>query len=298
MRTANLLYSTIIDRYNKVLNKYSFELETKIEGIKCKMQLDSGFPFTCLTDTFIKKNKLFTGKVISFKNFDPKLTFDGCYSHIRNVLVNVKGLGKMVFPKCYIEIIKTQKELNKLKDVSESQLPFAGYLGFDFLMNKIFEVNYRKNLLVFYSSHKELPVKYNKISYNDFIIEKNSILLPVSVNNQKVYALYDTGSSRFTIILSNDLFRKITNTPLNKLRYIRSVRPDFITRTYYLTKKLELSMGSMKLNSRIELYTPSVSYNEYSFPANFRQSAILGNELFNDKIIIFNTITKKFAITS
>jgi hypothetical protein len=296
MLKAKFRFTTYM-RGEKKLKYCTINLTTSIKGITCEMQLDTGDNFTFLTNEFIKKYQLFDGKIIS-KEQD-RSTIDGCYSHIKNVSIGVNGLGDFRFPKCYIEIIKTSKEQRKkLKEISGNNLPFAGYLGTDILVNKVFEIDYKKKLIILYASVDELISLNNRIEFYPFYIHRNTFSLPYILNNLKGNALFDTGSSRYTIILRNSTFKKLFRANLTKLCYEDIIRPDFTARIYKCHRKIDLILGSVKTYKKIPIHTPSRSYDGYLFPRVLSHDAILGNALFLDKKIVFDTIKKRYAILS
>lgn len=295
MLKAQFRYSTVLKNKRKLL-KYGFYLITEINGLRCEMQLDTGCPFTYLTNKFLKKNRLFKEKVNSYKNYD-KNSINGYYSHIKKVYINIEGIGKFLIPKCYIEIIKTSKEQEKkIKEINNSELPFAGYLGCDIFYNKIFEINFKERLIIFYSSLNELLYTNYKTDFHSFSIVNNMFIFPYTLNNFNGQAIFDTGSSRYTFILKNSLFKDLIKNSLIHLSYEDIIRPDFIARIYKYRKKVSLNIGNLKIRKELFIYTPNNFFSNYLFSHNTNINTIFGNALFFDKRIIFDTINKKFAI--
>jgi len=143
---------------------------------------------------------------------------------------------------------------------------------------------------------QEFISQNDKIDFHPLSVCENTFLFPYSIDNFRGLAIFDTGSSRYTILLKASLFKRLFNAKINRLPHEDLIRPDFIARIFRYDKIVNLCVDGLKINKKIPVYCPSKFFSNYLFRSYTPDDAILGNALFFDKRIIFDTINKRFRI--
>lgn len=280
----------------KKKNTYSTLLVVaEVCGIKSYLQIDTACPVTILDDDFFNQRLINKGLNKNNNHIKDKW-FTTQYEHTNNVEINFNN-GIIFKPETtYIEKDLTKEETKNQKTISRFNLPFAGYIGFDFFEGKVFEINYQKKAFYFYNNGE----RFNYPKENTLKIERKSILLPTIMNGVSFYSIFDTASSAYNLILEQSLFEQFFKK-LTTAKTAIITRPDFLVKEYFVEKKgVSIQIGNFIFSStkKEKFSTVDKKMNNYSFgkKLEYMHAAIIGNLPFLKKSLIIDLQNNKFLI--
>lgn len=275
---------------NKLLYKESaICICLSVANIEAYFQLDTGCPYSFIDEDFY--SKFLKAKNIKKHN---KLKQDNFFTKEFHYLEDIDFLykKKLIHKQEYVFLEKnhTKNEQSKIKIHTQKDIPFGGYLGFDFIESKVVEINYIDKQIVFYYK-KSIPNNHHLI---DIKINKRAVLFNATFNKKYLICLFDTATSNFNIILENSIFKKTCG---NLINYEQIIRPDFKLRVYNKTlKKFNIQILNKNIILRdTKVYTNTKKHNNYFFGVGLH-NGIIGNSLFKNSKLFLDLINMKAKI--
>lgn len=192
---TGFIWSEISDSEGK-LQKNALLLPVKIKGLDkvFYMQLDTGSNRTIF---YSKRMQTIFAK---FGNADI-VTLDN-RQYIKQMTIRISdnefNLGNA--------LLRNSGYDEKIDFDDPKSVNVIGSIGFDFLKSRVFEIDYSTNAFRIYDENYKFDssIKPNKLS-----IIKDQILLHCDLNDRKTKFLFDTGSSRFSLLTSIEEFDRI-----------------------------------------------------------------------------------------
>ena len=164
-----------------------------------------------------------------------------------------------------------------------------GTIGSSLFSNKTLIIDFKHNRLAILDSLSNSMG--DKLV--DIIIEKGRIKVPILVNGEKVYVIYDTGSSFSSLYLSAknwDRYRDTTSMPDSIMVSAWGTEyPLFISKT-----DIEIRIGNSVFHPETVMANDLKPYHDF-----FKREKIIGlmgNQLFYNKILVIDFRNKKFGL--
>lgn len=275
---------------DKYFDKLAMFVPFKLEGIPYQFtsQLDLGAPvtmiygntFTPLLDEFPEiAKKLDTvnkGYVIQGQKA-------GAFKNISFFLDTVK------FNNQSVAFFKGFGDFVSKSSFKEDTIIHIGTIGANLFRNKILIIDFKDQKLAILDSLSE-TVESKLI---DIVIENGRVKVPLVINGEKVYVLYDTGSSFASLFLSIknwDKYRDTTSTLDTIMATAWGTKyPLFISKT-----NIEIKIGNMVFKPATIMANDLAPY--YDFYKREKIIGLMGNQLFYEKTLIIDFKHKKFGV--
>lgn len=276
---------------DKIKYKTGIYIALSINGVLSYMQLDTGCACTFLMKEFVEKYP----EVVNFQS--PRLDLDWYGTgkgHYTDVKIDIDSYAVNI-PFCFIESDLTDHERKEKKEevILSMSLPFAGYLGLDFFAKQSFSIDF-KNEIIELCDHS---IQVDSTINNIFYIDHGTICIPVTINDAKLIALFDTATGHTQIRLENSLFEKIFDQKYLSKDFEKLLRPDFtfITFRHEVIATIEICDKTIQQEYIIE--TSDEHFNTFTFDHDhIMYSAIICKQFFQNYKIIFDMNNKTFKI--
>lgn len=168
-----------------------------------------------------------------------------------------------------------------------------GTIGSDFIANRITTIDFKNQTLELYNERPEWMKSIPEFKPFDFTGRR--IMLPVAINNKDYELFYDSGCSAFGLITIKSRFDSYSNEDTEAIAYDAKSWNSSIPITSKTTNQ-PISIGNTELSlkrvSYIDMYTP---IQPIATPFT-RIGGWLGNQPFNESILILDTKTEEFAV--
>jgi hypothetical protein len=274
----------------KYYEKLAMFVPFRIEGIPYTFtsQLDLGAPMTMVYgNTFKPFFEHFPKTAEKFDTVNTKYVIQG---------KNVGGFNNISF---YLDTVlfKNQKialftgfgDTLSFNDLKKDTLIHIGTIGSNLFKGKVLAIDFNNERLAILDSLA------NNIENNliDIIIEKGRIKVPVLINGEKVYVLYDSGSSFASLYLSTknwDKYRDTTSILDTMMVSAWGTKyPLFISKT-----NIEIKIGNTIFKPKNIMANSLKPY--YDFYKKEKIIGLMGNQLFYNKILIIDFKNNKFGL--
>lgn len=280
---------------NKYFDKIAITIPFSIEGIphKFESQFDLGATSTMVygnsihpyldkystvaekLDTTDKTNWLQGVNVGTFKNINFRLD---TVLFENQELVHFDGYGD--------ELTKDSIETNTVKHI--------GTIGADLFQNKYLVIDFPNDRIAILDSLNAEYIK--RTTFVDLKLDKGRIKVPVTINGNVEYFMFDTGSSIFPLsVLKEDVGLISDLNSANDTLNISSWGEFFDVHGYEITS--DIFIGDYKIETQ--------NLNVYDTKSDFKQFfeeegilGIMGNTFFLDKEIIIDYKSKRFGIVN
>jgi hypothetical protein len=166
-----------------------------------------------------------------------------------------------------------------------------GTIGLDLFTDKILIIDYPKKRI---AVTENLPHTI-KASFVDMKFEDSHIKIPVTINGSDEYILFDTGSSNWELVTSEDNWRKIANTDPSALDSLEgSTSWGRKHKIWWSNCTSEIIFGGKAISNINVYYGPSWIVSN-SWLQKEKILGITGNRLFWDGIVIIDFKHYKFG---
>ncbi len=265
---------------NEVIEKTAFYIPVKIEGIEEQlyMQFDSGNGAT-----------VFHGKTLyalleKYPNIETSITKDS----VEFVTNSTFLIGNL---KLKAEKIKILNKMGSSK--IDSSFIKIGTLGFDTFAGQTLILDFKKNkLAITTKSIEQLDANFEIIE--NASVDRFPLLIPVKIGEENSRLFYDTGSSMFSLLTSE-----------NKLAALHSnQKTDTICCVSSWGKKYPIQRKQISQNI---IVGTSIHKGEYVYgfhklqPVDYLPNwflfGITGNRIFENQILAIDTKNNKFGVS-
>jgi hypothetical protein len=166
-----------------------------------------------------------------------------------------------------------------------------GTIGSDIVQNKVLIIDFRNETLSITDSLN--TVVQSEFNFTDCKLVNNRIIVPIDINGQTKYFLYDTGASLFPMSTTKSIWKEISNDKIiDTLNLTNFGNP---VKMLGSSSKIKVKLADEYL-SNFTIYYESENY----FDKIFKQiecDGIIGNSFFLNKKICIDYKTKRFGIS-
>lgn len=262
-----------------------------INGVNCYMQLDTGCACTFLMKDFIDTHP----EVVNFQQ--PKLDLDWYGTgkgHYTDIKMHVNSFIVKI-PFCFIESDLTGDERKAKNEeiILPKQLPFAGYLGFDFFAKQSFSIDFKNQIIHLCDQNIHIESATN----NNFYIDHGTICIPVRINNTELIALFDTATGNTLLRIENNLFEKIFDQKSLSNDFEKLLRPDFSFITYRHIIRTTIELYGKTRTQEYIIETSDEPFNAFTFDHDhILYNAIICKQFFENNTLFFDMNNNTFKI--
>ena len=270
-------------------DKLAINIPVSIDGLphKFKMQFDLGAVTTVIYGNSIDK---YLDKYPKLKNkLDSTTTF--IINGQENPMFNNVGLslGNVSFGKRDIGYFKDYGEPIPTDSISTSTQKLIGTIAPDLFKDKYLIVDYPNQRI---SVAKKLPRKLAKADLQVCLIEDGRITIPLTINGEVENLMFDTGSSMFALITSEENANQISADNIIDSLSVNSWGNNVTVYGKKITS--EVKFGETILQPSIVYYIKDEMFTEFFKQQNIW--GIAGNAYFLNNIIIIDYKNCRFGI--
>lgn len=173
--------------------------------------------------------------------------------------------------------------------IKTNTIKHIGTIAPDLLENKILIIDYpNKRLRI----TKKIPKEYQDVSFVDLIVNDGRIFLPFKINEKQEDLLFDTGSSIFSLLTTEEKANNIAQQAISDSLKIPSWGQQI---TLYGKKVIApIELGNKKLEDITVFYDKEKMMDGFLKEENIW--GITGNSFFLNNTIIIDYKNKKFGI--
>lgn len=273
----------------KYFNKLAITIPVLVDELphKFNLQLDLGAINTVFygnsINPYLEKYQELKSKI------DTTLTFR-MQSQINFKLKNVElKLGNVNFGKINIGIFKNFGEKISKDSVNTKSEKHIGTIAPDLFQDKILIIDYAKKRICV---TEKLPKKYSNATFMPYKIKDGRIKIPINIEGKNEDLLFDTGSSLFSLITTEERANKITEDKVVDSLKISSWGNYYMV--YGKKEKTKVKFGSKKLNQTIIYYDKQKGNEKF-----YKEEGIwgvIGNAYFFNNIVIIDYKKKLFGV--
>ena len=243
-----------------------WNLNVKVNGIKCRLILDTGSPVSVLSKEFCQKHSL-TGKKVSPFVFRSNIEDDNLLKVYAPLEVGNIKLAQSLFYATNLEHI-----------TNNASPPPAGVLGADFLNQYIYSINMRDGILKIISEADYDNIAGDKVP---IAIRVDQIYINLDIDKKPVEFVLDTGCSISEV--NGDDFKHLTRMPR------KHSAPGFDINSNYSSVSDTIELPDFKFGTST-IKTPLFSVSE-------EDVNLIGANLLKHFNIVINPVTKCMIIT-
>lgn len=273
----------------KYFDKLAMTIPVSVDKLphKFNLQLDLG-----ATNTVFYGNSInsYLEKYSNLKSkIDTTLTFR-IQSQTNYKLKNVElKLGKVNFGKINIGIFKNFGDEIPKDSINTKTEKHIGTIAPDLFQDKILIIDYAKKRICV---TEKLPKEYSNATFLPYKIKEGRIKIPLNIDGKNEDLLFDTGSSLFSLITTEERANKITVDKVIDSLEISSWGEYYMV--YGKEGKSNVKFGSKTLNQSI-IYYDKQKGNE-TFYKEEEIWGITGNAYFLNNIVIIDYKKKLFGV--
>ncbi len=268
-------------------DKASMSIPVSIENIPYKftMQFDLGAGFPILYGQSLKP---FLDKYSTInKKLDTTIDNGQKLPMLRNI--NLK-LGNVTFKDIDAVIFEDMGKSYNTDSIDLKHTYHIGTFGTYLLKNKTLIIDYPKERLAILDT---LPTKYKKATFVKFKTDwKGRVKIPLKINGQKEFLLFDTGASLFSLSTTKQNALKVSDKKIIDSITVSSWG-KYVTH-YGLKIKNPVYIGNLKLNNSIVYYPKEELFAKFYKSENIW--GITGNAYFFNKIVVIDFKHYRFGI--
>lgn len=198
-------------------------------------------------------------------------------------------LGKVNIGKINIGIFKNFGDEIPKDSVNTKSEKHIGTIAPDVFQDKILIIDYAKRRI---SITDKLPKVYSNATFMPYKIKEGRIKIPINIDGKNEDVLFDTGSSLFSLITTEERANKITESNVIDSLKISSWGEYYMV--YGKKEKTKVKFGSKVLNQTI-VYFDKQKGNK-KFYEEEEIWGITGNAYFLNNIVIIDYKKKLFGV--
>jgi len=273
----------------KYFDKFSINIPVKINNIPANlnMQFDLGAVKTVIYGNSIKpylnvypdlKTKIDTSKkfLIQGKN-NPMFT----HMELKMGTTSFKDIEIG-----YFENYGNKIDQDSILNNTEKHI---GTIGPDLFQDKILIIDYPKNRI---GLSEKLPRQYKSATFQPFKGDDGRIKIPLLINGEIQYLLFDTGSSIFTLTTSKEHALKTASAKIADSLIVTSWGKEI---TFYGVKTNKtIKFGNKTLNGSLIYFDEKETFGDFYKAANIW--GLTGNVFFLKNTVIIDYKNKLFGV--
>ncbi|GGI57668.1 hypothetical protein [Winogradskyella haliclonae] len=168
-----------------------------------------------------------------------------------------------------------------------------GTIGSDFITNRITSIDFKNQTLELYEQRPKWMK--TKSEFKPFDFTGRRIMLPVVIDNKDYELFYDSGCSAFGLITIKSRFDKYTDENTEAIAYNAKSWNSSIAITSKVSNK-RFKIGNTELSLKRVSHVDMYNAIQPLVTPFTRIGGWLGNQPFNDKILILDTKAEEFII--
>jgi len=212
--------------------------------------------------------------------------------HKGNFLTNIDlTLDKTLFPKSKIAYVEDFGDPISNDSINTPSQKLIGTIGVDLFQNKILVLDFKNNRLRTYT---KLPKKYQKAVFENAIIRKGRIKLPLKIGTETFYVMFDTGSCIGDLLLDKETINQVADIATPKEEFLNG--NTWGENVAYFSKKINLPIFFNKVKLDIKEAQFSDLDRDVQFDKEEKIIGTLGPVLFSKNIVIIDYINNKFGV--
>jgi len=169
-----------------------------------------------------------------------------------------------------------------------------GSIGSDFIVNRITSIDFKNQNIHFFNDRTQLMKKLP--AFKPFSFTGRRIMLPAIIDDKEYEFIYDSGCSAFGLITIKNRFEKYSDENTEEVTYDAKSWNDKIPIKSKLTDK-PFNIGNADLTLKRVSYVDMYTAMQPIITPFTRVGGWLGNQPFNESILILDTKTEEFIIT-
>jgi len=275
----------------RYFEKASMKIPVTIEELPYKfiMQFDLGAHATCLYEAPLKpfldkytslSNKLDTTKIIYINGEQPMFTG-----------INIR-LGKVAFDSIDVGLYRNigwKINIINIDSIDSEKEIHIGTIGADLFQNRVLIIDYKLNRLAVTDT---LPPEYQIASFENFKIDDGRIKIPLKINGEVEYLMFDTGSSLFSLLTLERSALKIGGAEIvdSFTAYSWGTPINF----YGLKTVAPVMFGEKVMDNSIVYYDDDKNSENFNERENIW--GITGNAYFLNNVVIIDYKNNRFGV--
>lgn len=273
----------------KYFDKFAITIPVTVDKLphKFNLQLDLGAINTVFYGNSINS---YLEKYSDLKNkIDTTITF-----RIQNKtnfkLKNVElKLGKVNIGKINIGIFKNFGDEIPKDSINTKSEKHIGTIAPDIFQDKILIIDYPNKRICI---TKELPKQFSKANFQPFIIKDGRIKIPFNINDKVENLLFDTGTSLFALMTTEERANKISANKIVDSLKVSSWGEFYMV--YGRNVNSKIKFGNKQLNPATVFYDKLNKHDE--FYDKEKIWGMTGNAYFLNNIVIIDYKNQRFGV--
>lgn len=262
------------------IEKIAFYVPVKVKGLKGNffMQFDSG------TQTTLFYGKTLNQLLKSPHSIETYYTKDSL-RYVRKPIINI-GDNELKADK--IRIASTLGSAT----IDSSHI-VIGTMGFDAFVNRTLILDFKTDKLAI-TEKSAHDLSYSMQYVENASVDKFPFIIPAQINGKNTRLFYDTGSSMFSLITSNQRVRDINTDKMDSLCCISHWGEQYPV--YRKQLHTPIKIGNYAYENQSVYGCQVVDMVDYV--PSWYLYGMTGNRLFDQKIVVIDTENNLFGIVS
>lgn len=277
--------------YGKYYDKVAITIPFKIDNLPYNFcgQFDMGATQTVLYGISLQP---FLDNINLLQKLDTSLAPYYLNGYKGNFLTNVNlKLDDVLFAKTNLVYVPNFGD-PILKDSIHTQTQkLVGTIAVDLFQNKILVLDFKNNRLCTYTA---LPKAYSKAVFENIIIRKGRIKLPLTIGDKIVYVMFDTGSCIGDLLLDKETIHQVADMATPKEEFLNG--NTWGENVAYFSKKVKHPIYFNKIKLDIKDAQFSDLDRDVQFDKEEKIIGTLGPVLFSNNIVIIDYINNRFGV--
>lgn len=253
-------------------------LPVKVKGVNIPlyMQLDCGSP-----------NTIFYSRPIESLTLNFPASIQPADS-LRQVSLSYT-LGNLTVSSTQFDMIEYGEAINTN---TPDSIHIIGTIGADLMEKRITVLDFKNNSCTFTNA---MPDGIEEAALQPFKFNKRRIMLPGKIDQEEMLFLFDTGTSAYSLITSQDVFEKYsTKNGKEVLSTGNSWGNTLTVHTKESNKVIDFGLTTTALVT--VTFIEGTSFLQNLLMRFSGMDGMIGNKLFKDKVVVLNCAHEKFAI--
>lgn len=273
----------------KYFDKLAITIPVTVDKLphKFNLQLDLGAITTVFYENSINS---YLEKYSDLKNkIDTTLTFRmQSQTHFKLKNVELK-LGKVNIGKINIGIFKNFGAEIPKDSINTKSEKHIGTIAPDIFQDKILIIDYPNKRICI---TKWLPKQFSKANFQPFILKDGRIKIPLNINDQEENLLFDTGTSLFALMTTEERANRISANKIVDSLKTSSWGVSYMVYGHNVNSKIKF--GKKQLSPATVFYDKLNKHDK--FYDDEKIWGITGNAYFLNNIVIIDYKNQRFGV--
>lgn len=278
--------------YGKYYDKVAITIPIKIDSLPYNFcgQFDMGATQTVLYGVSLKP--FLNEKHNLLQKLDTSLAPYYLNGYKGNYLTNVNlKLDDVLFAKTNLVYVPNFGDPISKDSIHTKTQKLVGTIAVDLFQNKILVLDFKNNRLCTYT---KLPKKYAKAVFENIMIRKGRIKLPLTIDGKIVYVMFDTGSCIGDLLLDKETIHQVAEITAPKEEFLNG--NTWGENVAYYSKKVKSPIYFNKIKLDIKEAQFSDLERDVQFDKEEKIIGTLGPVLFSNNIVIIDYINNRFGV--